>query len=51
MMIASQATKEMNPTPTFLIMTVTVVSVTIKSTPDHPKCRALNSLHDMAYYK
>ena len=51
MTITSQATKEMNPTPTLLIMTVTVVTVKIKCTPDHPKYRALNSLHDLAYCK
>ena len=51
MTIASQATKKMNPTPTLLIMTVTVVTVTMKCTPDHPKHRALNSLHDIVYYK
>ena len=34
MMIASQATKEINPIP---IMKVTVVIVTMKCTPDHPQ--------------
>ena len=48
---ASHASNEMNPTLTFLIMTVTVVTVTIKSTPDQPMHRALNSSHDMAYCK
>ena len=33
------------------IMTVTVVTVTMKCTPDHPKHRTLNLLHDPAYYK
>ena len=43
-----EATKEINPTP---IMKVTVVIVTMKCTPDHPQHWALNSLHDIAYYK
>ena len=51
MMIASQETKEMNPTPTLLIITVTVMTVMIKYTPDYPKHEAFNSLNDMAYYK
>ena len=42
--------KEMNLILTLLIMAVTVVTMIIKCTPDHPKHRALNSLHDMAYY-
>ena len=46
-MIALQATKKTNPT--FLILTVTVVTVTMKCTPDNPKYGALNSLHDKAY--
>ena len=50
-MIAFQATWEMNPTPTLLIMTVTVVTVTMKCTPGYPKYRTLNLLHVMAYYK
>ena len=50
-MIASHATKEMNPTPTILIITVTVVTMTRKCTPDHPNLRVLNSLHNMAYCK
>ena len=51
MAIAFQATKEMNPILTLLIITAKVVTVTMKYTPDYPKHRALNSLHDMAYYK
>ena len=51
MTIASQTTKEMNPILTLLIMKVKVVTVTMTCTPDHPKHRALNSLHDLAYYK
>ena len=43
--------EEMNLTPTLLIMTVTAVTVTMKCTPEYPKYRALNSLHDLAYYK
>lgn len=50
-MIASQAMKKMNPTPKLLIMTVTVMAVTMKCTPDYNKYGALKSLHDMAYYK
>ena len=46
-MIALQATKKTNPT--FLTLTVTVVTVTMKCTPDYPKYGALNSLHDKAY--
>ena len=41
----------MNPTPTRLPMTLTVVTVTMKYAPEHPKHRALNSLHDMTYCK
>ena len=43
--------EEMNLTPTLLIKIVTAVTVTMKCTPEYPKHRALNSLHDMAYYK
>ena len=50
-MSASQAMKKMNPTPKLLIMTVTVMAVTMKCTPDYNKYGALKSLHDMAYYK
>ena len=50
-MIGSQATKKMNLTSTTLIMTVTVVTVTMKFTLDYPKHGVLNLLHDMAYYQ
>ena len=49
MTIASQTTKEMNPTSALLIMIVTVVTVTMNCTPDHPKLCALNSLHDFFF--
>ena len=48
MTIASQAMQKMNPTLTLLIMTVTMA---MKCAPDYPKHGALNSLHDMTYYK
>ena len=51
MTIALQAMKDMNLTPTPRIMTVTLVAVTMRCTTDYPKHRALNLLHDMAYYK
>ena len=37
----SYSMKEMNTTPSLLIMKVTVVTVTMNCTPDHPKNRAL----------
>ena len=40
--IDSQAVKEMNPTLTLLIMTMTVVTVMVKCISDHPKHCALN---------
>ena len=48
-MIASQATKEMNATPTLLIMTKAMVTVTIKCTHDCLKHEVWNLLHYMAY--
>ena len=50
-MIASQATNEMNLTPTLLIMTVIVVTEMMKCTPDYLKYDALDSLLDMTNYK
>ena len=41
----------MNPTPTLLPMTLTIVTVTMKYAPNPPKHQALNSLQDMAYCK
>ena len=35
--VIKSATKEMNPTATLLIMIATVLRVTMKCTPDHPK--------------
>ena len=39
MTIALKTTKEMNLTPILLTMAVTVVTATMKCTPDHPKHR------------